>query len=103
LTVGVALFATFAGFLAKLFLEPKAKRDDANPTLDEFRALLDRQEETTAQLRSKLEQLEATSQSDRAASSGNPANMASVRTRGVPSLTLDALEAGPGPPAAEHI
>src|SRR5262245_34505188 len=59
LTVGVALFATFAGFLANLFLTPKPKQSKASPTLDELRALLDKQQEPTAQLRAKIEQLEA--------------------------------------------
>jgi len=43
LTVGVALFATFSGFLANAFLSPRKPRPA----------------ETTAQLRAKLEQLEA--------------------------------------------
>lgn len=60
LTVGVALFATFAGFLANLFLAPpKAKQKETTPEATELRALLDRQEETTRQLRAKLEQLES--------------------------------------------
>ena len=59
LTVGVALFATFSGFLANLFLSPrKAKHKETMPEATELRALLDRQEETTRQLRAKLEQLE---------------------------------------------
>ena len=60
LTVGVALFATFSGFLASTFLSPRKPKPRATtPELGELRALLDRQEETTAQLRAKLEQLEA--------------------------------------------
>jgi voltage-gated potassium channel len=60
LTVGVALFATFSGFLASTFLSPRRpKPKDTTPELGELRELLDRQEETTAQLRAKLEQLEA--------------------------------------------
>jgi voltage-gated potassium channel len=59
LTVGVALFATFSGFLANLFLSPRKRtQEESSPELAELRALLDRQEETTAQLRAKLEQLE---------------------------------------------
>ncbi len=58
LTVGVALFATFSGFLASTFLAPKKKAASASADLDEIRALLDRQEATTTQLRAKLEQLE---------------------------------------------
>jgi voltage-gated potassium channel len=59
LTVGVALFATFSGFLASTFLSPQARTPtEMTPELGELRALLDRQEETTAQLRATLEQLE---------------------------------------------
>lgn len=59
LTVGVALFATFSGFLASTFLAPrKPKSAQTTPQLSELRELLDRQEETTAQLRAKLDQLE---------------------------------------------
>ena len=59
LTVGVALFATFSGFLANLFLSPrKANEVTTIPETAELRALLDHQEETTRQLRAKLEQLE---------------------------------------------
>ena len=59
LTVGVALFATFSGFLASTFLSPQ-RRDPAEtpPDLAELQALLAQQEETTAQIRAKLEQLE---------------------------------------------
>ena len=61
LTVGVALFATFSGFLATTFLSPPKpqQKDPSSPTLAEIRALLERQEETSAELRVKLEQLEA--------------------------------------------
>lgn len=59
LTVGVALFATFSGFLASAFLSPRKPTSvETTPELAEFRALLDRHEETTAQLRAKLDQLE---------------------------------------------
>ncbi len=60
LTVGVALFATFSGFLANLFLSPRKPKPAEEPSADvaEIRALLDQQEKTTAQLRAKLEQLE---------------------------------------------
>ena len=62
LTVGVALFATFSGFLASTFLSPqKPKPKETTPELAELRALLDRHEETNAQLREKLEQLETVS------------------------------------------
>jgi voltage-gated potassium channel Kch len=60
LTVGVALFATFSGFLATTFLSPrKTELTDAPPKISEIRELLDQQEATTARLRAKLEQLEA--------------------------------------------
>lgn len=59
LTIGVALFATFSGFLASTFLSPrKATPKDTGPELAELHALLEQQEETTRQLRAKLEQLE---------------------------------------------
>ena len=58
LTVGVALFATFSVFLASTFLSPRrARPKDVPPDVAELRALLDRQEETTALLRAKLEQI----------------------------------------------
>jgi voltage-gated potassium channel len=60
LTVGVALFATFSGFLANLFLSPrKPKATETTPELTEIRALLDQQDSTAALLRAKLDQLEA--------------------------------------------
>jgi len=59
LTVGVALFATFSGFLASTFLSPERKKPaETPPDLAELQALLAQQEETTAQIRAKLEQLE---------------------------------------------
>jgi voltage-gated potassium channel len=59
LTVGVALFATFSGFLASTFLSPSRRKPAATTAeLSEIRALLDRQEQTTAELRAKLEQLD---------------------------------------------
>jgi voltage-gated potassium channel len=59
LTVGVALFATFSGFLATTFLSPQKRNvAETTPEFAELRSLLQRQEETTAQLRAKLEQLE---------------------------------------------
>ena len=58
LTVGVALFATFSGFLASTFLSPrKPKATETTPEIAELRALLDEHEETTAQLRAKLDLL----------------------------------------------
>ena len=60
LTVGVALFATFSGFLANLFLSPrKAKPTPTSPQLSELRKLLEEHEATAARLRAKLEELEA--------------------------------------------
>ena len=60
LTVGVALFATFSGFLANLFLSRRRpKPSEAAPAeIAEIRALLDQQEWTAVQLRAKLDQLE---------------------------------------------
>ena len=59
LTVGVALFATFSGFLANLFLSPRrTKQKETTPDVAELRALLDQQDETTRRLRAKLAQLE---------------------------------------------
>jgi voltage-gated potassium channel len=59
LTVGVALFATFSGFLASTFLSPRRRKPvNTLPELAEIRALLDQQERTSAELRAKLDQLE---------------------------------------------
>jgi voltage-gated potassium channel len=64
LTIGVALFATFSGFLASKFLSPREpKPNELPPELAGFHALLEQQEETTRQLREKLEQLEAAASS----------------------------------------
>jgi voltage-gated potassium channel len=60
LTVGVGLFATFSGFVANAFLSPKRRRPAAlPPDIAELHALLDRREATAAQLRAKLEPLQA--------------------------------------------
>ncbi len=60
LTVGVGLFATFSAFLANAFLSPrKRKPAELPPDIAEIHALLDQQEQTAAQLRAKLEQLQA--------------------------------------------
>jgi voltage-gated potassium channel len=62
LTVGVALFATFSGFLATTFLGPrKPKPAETTPELAELRTLVDQYETTTAELRAKLEALETAS------------------------------------------
>jgi voltage-gated potassium channel len=59
LTVGVALFATFAGFLAHLFLAPrKPKQATARAELADIRALLEQQERTAVQLRAQFERLD---------------------------------------------
>jgi voltage-gated potassium channel len=59
LTHGVALFATFSGFLATTFLSPrKSTAPKTTPAIAELRELLDRQEATTADLRAKLALLE---------------------------------------------
>ena len=59
LTVGVALFATFSGFLASTFLSPrKRKPADTTPHVAEIQALLAQQEETTAKIRAKLDLLD---------------------------------------------
>jgi len=66
LTVGVALFATFSGFLANTFLS--AKRGGTSETtpagevgdaLEEVERLLDEQERTTATLRTRTAELES--------------------------------------------
>jgi voltage-gated potassium channel len=65
LTIGVALFATFSGFLASTFLSPPKPKPEAEPPdLSQIQALLERQEETTTQLRAMLAQLEVARQSD---------------------------------------
>jgi voltage-gated potassium channel len=59
LTVGVALFATFSGFLASTFLSPATPKPmGKTPELAELHELLDRHEETTRELRARIEQLE---------------------------------------------
>jgi voltage-gated potassium channel Kch len=67
LIVGVALFATFTGFLANAFLSPK-KGQPSEPVsseaqtpqalVDGFRALLEEQEQRTQELRTKLAEVE---------------------------------------------
>jgi hypothetical protein len=61
LTVGVALFATFSGFLANYFLSPRKRAPTVAGTgagVAELRALVEQQERTTALLREKLDALE---------------------------------------------
>jgi voltage-gated potassium channel len=61
LTVGVALFATFSGFLASTFLSPRKPAPKVTDDVDltEICALLDQQEANAALLRAKVEQLGA--------------------------------------------
>jgi voltage-gated potassium channel len=67
LTVGVALFATFSGFLANTFLSAKRPRQqehapgDGDARLGEIHALLAEQERTSAALRARLSELESQS------------------------------------------
>jgi len=60
LTVGVALFATFSGFLANLFLSPRKPEHatTAPAAFADIRALLEQQEHSAAQLRAEFERLE---------------------------------------------
>jgi voltage-gated potassium channel Kch len=66
LTVGVALFATFSGFLANTFLSAK-RTDTSEPetagdlgeALQEVERLLDEQERATATLRTRIAELES--------------------------------------------
>jgi voltage-gated potassium channel len=60
LTVGVALFATFSGFLATTFLSPRRAKPSAatTPEIADLRELLDRQEATSAEIRAKLDLLD---------------------------------------------
>ena len=60
LTVGVALFATFSGFLASTFLSPRKRKatESTPPEITELYALLDQQEATAVQLRAKLDRLQ---------------------------------------------
>jgi len=60
LTVGVAVFATFSGFIATTLLAPSKRQPEAPTSLDELRALLDQQERTTAEIRAKIDSLQAT-------------------------------------------
>jgi len=62
LTVGVALFATFSGFLANLFLTERTPSEPAAPggpedALRELERLLAEQQAATAELRARLQQL----------------------------------------------
>jgi len=60
LTVGVALFATFSGFLANLFLSPRKPEQatTAPAAFADIRALLEQQEHNAAQLRAEFERLQ---------------------------------------------
>lgn len=66
LTVGVALFATFSGFLANAFLSSKAKQPvepggsgDLHEALAELERLAADQQRATAVLRSRIAELES--------------------------------------------
>ena len=58
LTIGVGLFGTFTAFIANLFLGPREKNADADASAEGIRSLLAQHEQTTAQLRTKLAELE---------------------------------------------
>lgn len=54
-TVGVALFATFSGFLANAFLSPRkrARGPESTDPIAELRALLEQQEQASARTSSR--------------------------------------------------
>ena len=61
--VGIGLFGTFTGFVANAFLAPGKAKTDPTTTgregrIAEIRALLEKQEQTSAELRTQLEALE---------------------------------------------
>jgi hypothetical protein len=56
--VSEATAAAADRFLAATFLSPRKGKPAATPELAELRELLDRQEQTTAEIRAKLEALE---------------------------------------------
>ena len=64
LTVGVALFATFSGFLANTFLSAKKEQppgpasEDLASALREVERLIEEQQRATAALRARLAELE---------------------------------------------
>jgi voltage-gated potassium channel len=63
LTVGVALFATFSGFLANMFLRARQPRGAEEPAkreaaLGDVQQLLSEQERVTAELRARIGELE---------------------------------------------
>ena len=66
LTVGVALFATFSGFLANAFLSSKAKKPaepgaegDVHTALAELERLAAEQQRATAVLRTRIAELQS--------------------------------------------
>jgi hypothetical protein len=61
LTVGVAVFATFSGFIATTLLAPRKQVLEAPTSVDELTALLDKQEQTAAEIRAKVAQLQKAS------------------------------------------
>lgn len=62
--VGVGIFSTFAGFIANSFLAPRKKKETvAEPSdpkfkLAEMRKMLEEQEKTTADLKSRLDEMD---------------------------------------------
>jgi Ion transport protein len=59
LTIGVGLFGTFTAFIANLFLGPREKKAEADESVEGIRSLLAEHEQTTAQLRAQLAELES--------------------------------------------
>ncbi len=61
---GVGIFSTFAGFIANSFLSPRKKREniakpgDPKSKLAEMRRVLEEQEQTTADLKLRLDEME---------------------------------------------
>ena len=68
MTAGVGLFGTLSGFLANKFLTPPAQKEaqaetaadtnDPKVRIAELKRMLDAQEQTTADLRAKLEEID---------------------------------------------
>ncbi len=62
--VGVGIFSTFAGFIANSFLAPRkrkevvAKPNDPKFKLEEMRKMLEEQEKTTTELKSRLDEMD---------------------------------------------
>ncbi len=62
--VGVGIFSTFAGFIANSFLAPRKKKEavakpsDPKFKLEEMRRMLEEQEKTTAELKSRIDEMD---------------------------------------------